>query len=54
MSETSDTFECPYCGAQVWPGTHVERCRERVFDGTCPMCGEEYKSYTEHIRNCEA
>ena len=23
------------------------------FDGTCPMCGASYESYTYHLRDCE-
>ena len=22
------------------------------FDGRCPMCGEQYDSYTYHLRDC--
>jgi len=26
---------------------------ERPFDGTCPMCGSSYESYTYHLRDCD-
>lgn len=26
---------------------------EQPFDGSCPMCGEPYDSYTYHLRDCD-
>ena len=38
------------------PERHREACghaRDSPFAGECPMCGEQYESYTEHLRECD-
>lgn len=48
---TDFTRKCPYCGDEVRNEGHIKRCRDRWVN-ECPMCGQKYKSYTEHIKRC--
>lgn len=50
---------CPECGLQLAEyniDRHLEECPgadSREFDGTCPICGERYESYTAHVLGAE-
>ncbi|MFB6256440.1 MAG: hypothetical protein ABEH58_06910 [Haloplanus sp.] len=46
---------CDRCGGTVYhEDAHRQVCEERpLFAGECPMCGESYESYTDHLRRCE-
>ena len=56
MSKTVDgpRAECPRCGDLVGLLADHDCDGELVFDGRCPMCGEQYQSYTTHIQTCDA
>lgn len=49
-----DAEECERCGRKKLTDTHDRICQPTPFEGddVCPMCGEEYESYTEHVREC--
>ena len=55
MSKTVDgpRAECPRCGDLVGLLADHDCDGELVFDGRCPMCGEQYQSYTTHIQTCD-
>ena len=45
---------CQFCG--VWVSDlewHTCGCSEEEFDGVCPMCGDEYRSYLDHLSECD-
>jgi len=45
---------CQFCG--VWVANlerHTCGCEEEEFDGVCPMCGDEYRSYLDHLAECD-
>lgn len=45
--------ECPRCGEIVAvDGTH-DCDGDLEFDGSCPMCGERYDTYLEHLKDCD-
>jgi hypothetical protein len=53
------THRCEDCGKQFYLQTqfeeHAEECTGEggpVFDGQCPMCGERYDEYTQHLTEC--
>jgi hypothetical protein len=55
MSE-SDFDTCEKCGSFIGdPEIHERICGSSTpfEDGVCPMCGEGYESYTNHIRDCD-
>jgi hypothetical protein len=53
-TDDADANVCPGCGNRFFYPGHVEYCRASSFRGTdrCPMCGEVYDSYLDHLQNC--
>lgn len=51
----TDQEICPYCGADVFGDKHVRLCKASPFSGSdeCPMCGEPFDSYTDHLQRCD-
>jgi hypothetical protein len=47
---------CEDCGGRILnPSVHERVCNpEKTFNGECPMCGERYSSYFEHLDDCPA
>lgn len=50
--------ECDVCGRLVADARykqHLQVCALRPYstDGACPMCGDQYESYTSHLQTCE-
>lgn len=52
--QTDDDGYCLKCGNSVYDSdAHDIVCSgERHWDGTCPMCGEPYSSYLDHLGDC--
>ena len=44
--------ECPRCGEIIDVNSH-DCDGELAFDGTCPMCGQAYDTYLEHLKSCD-
>jgi ssDNA-binding Zn-finger/Zn-ribbon topoisomerase 1 len=53
-TDEADANVCPGCGNRFFHLGHVERGRGSSFRGrdTCPMCGEAYDSYLDHLKTC--
>ena len=51
-----DKPTCDDCGNRILYPQHHERVCSSVststFDGECPMCGEPYKTYLQHLEDC--
>ena len=45
--------ECPRCGDVVDVRDDHHCDGELPFDGGCPLCGEDFESYTTHIQMCD-
>jgi len=43
---------CPECGVWVSNFDWHECGDEEDFDGSCPMCGEPYRSFLDHLSEC--
>ena len=53
MTEYDDG--CPYCWRHRYDDEHLRFCKPtsvQQADG-CPMCGEEYDSYLDHLAECK-
>jgi hypothetical protein len=54
-------FECRYCGQVYFKkyklDSHERNCQREPdpFEecNTCPMCGEGYDSFTDHLAECD-
>lgn len=46
-------YRCQECGVWVADLDWHDCGEEEEFDGTCPMCGERYRSYLDHIQQCD-
>lgn len=44
---------CPECGLWVMDLDFHDCGEEQDFDGTCPMCGEWYRSFLDHLEQCD-
>lgn len=55
MFTTVGAETCERCGGPIYnEDIHRQICADRSpFAGECPMCGEQYESYTEHLNQCE-
>jgi hypothetical protein len=54
MFSTAGFETCERCGGPIYrEDVHREICTASPFEGVCPMCGEAYDSYTEHLHRCE-
>ena len=47
---------CEECGKRIlYPSRHESVCNpEPTFDGVCPMCGNSYSGYMNHLSECPA
>jgi ribosomal protein S27E len=45
---------CDDCGNRIlYPQHHERVCSSTAtFDGECPMCGEPYETYFQHLEDC--
>lgn len=51
MMRECDT--CDRCGREKRTDSHDIICEGSPFEGVCPMCGEGYDSYTDHLAKCD-
>jgi uncharacterized protein (DUF983 family) len=45
---------CPECGRWTSNFDWHDCGEQEDFDGTCPMCGEQYRSFLDHLSECDA
>jgi rRNA maturation protein Nop10 len=52
---TMEQRTCPHCGRAYLDEFHIERCRQSPFSGTdtCPMCGDQFDSFLDHLGRCD-
>ena len=44
---------CEKCGLWVSDLDYHECDEQEPFDGVCPMCGETYLSFLDHMSDCD-
>jgi hypothetical protein len=44
---------CDRCGRKKLSDSHDVVCEGTPFEGVCPMCGEPYRQYLDHLAECE-
>ena len=47
------SLRCSDCGLWTMSLDQHECGEQQDFDGTCPMCGEQYRSFGDHLQDCE-
>lgn len=54
MSETEKRV-CPHCGGRYYLDSHPTICSPSAYENTdtCPMCGEEFSGYLDHLKTCD-
>jgi rRNA maturation protein Nop10 len=52
---TIEKRTCPHCGRYYYHDRHIERCRNSPFAAadTCPMCGDPFDSFLDHLARCD-
>lgn len=52
--ETDEDGSCTKCGNSVYDSDahHIVCSGERLWNGSCPMCGASYDSYLDHLSDC--
>lgn len=44
---------CPYCGEELDEEHTCEEQSPVAREDNCPMCGEPYDSWLDHLKSCE-
>jgi len=44
---------CDRCGRKKLTDAHDAICEGSAFEGVCPMCGERYRSFLDHLEQCD-